>query len=173
MEHLRYALNTYAEVAWLLKQDYFMYVSDVEDAFLLLPLAPWLWFFMLFRFYLNDDDDQQTTCVHLFGDFGTSGMPGTFYIFFVKVVVQMGRSEMVLTLPMAIYVDDCGIIGPVKPPTKGRKDQYHLRVRRLRNIPVFETTRATDTLAIQVPQPRARDVGATERWSSARSMQWS
>ncbi len=115
MEHLRYALKTYAEVAWLLKQDYFMYVSDVEDAFLLLPLAPWLWFFMLFRFYLNDDDDQQTTCVHLFGDFGTSGMPGTFYIFFVKVVVQMGRSEMVLTLPIAIYVDDCGIIGPVKP----------------------------------------------------------
>ena len=82
---------------------------------MLLPLAPWLWFFMLFRFYLNDDDDQQTTCVHLFGDFGTSGMPGTFYIFFVKVVVQMGRSEMVLTLPIAIYVDDCGIIGPVKP----------------------------------------------------------
>jgi hypothetical protein len=114
MDHLRYALKTYAEVAWLLKKDYFMYVSDVEDAFLLLPLAPWLWFFMLFRCFLSDDDAQQTTCVHLFGDFGTCGMPGTFYIFFVKVVVQMGRSEMVLTLPIAIYVDDCGIIGPDK-----------------------------------------------------------
>ena len=31
MEHLRYALKTYAEVAWLLKQNYFMYVADVED----------------------------------------------------------------------------------------------------------------------------------------------
>ena len=115
MDSLRYALKTYAEVAWLLKQNYFMYVADVEDAFLLLPLAPWLWFFMLFRCYLSDDDEEETACVHLCGDFGTRGMPGTFYIFFVKVVVQMGRSELVLTLPMAVYVDDCGIIGDSKP----------------------------------------------------------
>ena len=27
----------------------------------------------------------------------------------------MGRSELVLTLPMAVYVDDCGIIGDSKP----------------------------------------------------------
>jgi hypothetical protein len=115
MDALRYALKTYAEVAWLLKQNYFMYVADVEDAFLLLPLVPWLWFFMLFRCYLSDEDREETACVHMFGDFGTSGMPGTFYIFFVKVVVQMGRSEMVLTLPMVVYVDDCGFIGETKP----------------------------------------------------------
>ena len=46
MERLRHSLNTYQEVAWLLRQNYFMYVSDVEDAFLLIPLAPWLWFFL-------------------------------------------------------------------------------------------------------------------------------
>ena len=115
MGFLRYALTAYEDVAWLLKQDYFMYVSDVEDAFLLLPLAPWLWYLMLFRCFLSDADKEETACVHMFGDFGTAGMPGTFYIFFVKVVVQMARSEMKLTLPMVVYVDDCGIIGPAKP----------------------------------------------------------
>ena len=111
---LKHSLNTYAEVAWLLKRDYFMYVSDVQDAFLLLPLAPWLWFFMLFRYFARDSDIEVTTGVHLFGDFGTRYMPGCFYIFFVKVVIQMGRSEMKLILPIAVYVDDCAIIGPRK-----------------------------------------------------------
>ena len=50
--------------------------------------------------------------MHLFGDFGTKGMPGTFQLFLVRVVVQMGRSEMVLTLPLTIFVDDGGLIGP-------------------------------------------------------------
>ena len=113
-EFLKHSLNTYAEVAWLLKRDYFMYVSDVQDAFLLLPLAPWVWFFMLFRYFARDSDKELTTGVHLFGDFGTRYMPGCFYIFFVKVVIPMGRSEMVLTLPIAVYVDDCAIIGPQK-----------------------------------------------------------
>ena len=49
--------------------------------------------------------------VHLFGDFGNRGLPGTFKIFLVDVVVQMARSELVLTLPLAIYVDDSGLIG--------------------------------------------------------------
>ena len=113
-EILRYSLNAYKEVAWLLKQNYFMYVADVEDAFLLLPLAPWLWFFMMFRCFLSDDDREETTCVHVCGDFGTKGLPYTFHIFFEKVVVQMARSEFVLTLPMVVYVDDCGIIGEDK-----------------------------------------------------------
>ena len=39
---LAHSLNVYPEVAWLLKQNYFMYVSDVEDAFMIIPLAPWL-----------------------------------------------------------------------------------------------------------------------------------
>ena len=50
--------------------------------------------------------------MHLFGDFGTRGMPGTFQLFLVRVVVQMARSELVLTLPMTVFVDDEGLIGP-------------------------------------------------------------
>ena len=50
--------------------------------------------------------------MHLFGDFGTRGMPGTFQLFLVRVVVQMARSELILTLPMTIFVDDAGLIGP-------------------------------------------------------------
>ena len=52
--------------------------------------------------------------VHLFGDFGTRGLPGTFKIFLVDVIVQMARSELVLTLPLAVYVDDSGLTQP--PP---------------------------------------------------------
>jgi len=48
-EILNHALNAYKEVAHLLKSGYFMYVSDVADAFMLIPLAPWLWPFFLFR----------------------------------------------------------------------------------------------------------------------------
>ena len=33
-------------------------------------------------------------------DFGTRGLPGTFKIFLVDVIVQMARSELVLTLPL-------------------------------------------------------------------------
>ena len=39
-------------------------------------------------------------------------MPGTFKIFFVDVLVQTARSELVLTLPLVVHVDDCGLIGP-------------------------------------------------------------
>ena len=40
------------------------------------------------------------------GDFGTRGMPGTFKIFFVDVVLNMARAAEVLTIPMTVYVDD-------------------------------------------------------------------
>ena len=113
MDQLRHSLNTYKEVAWLLKQNYFMYVADVEDAFLLIPLAPWLWFFFLFRYFAADADRNETTAVHIAGDFGAAGMPGTFKIFFVDVVIQMARSELVLTVPMPVYVDDCGAIDAI------------------------------------------------------------
>ena len=108
---LMHSLNVYPEVAWLLKQNYFMYVSDVEDAFMIIPLAPWLWPFFLFRFFADADASGESLFVHLFGDFGTRGMPGTFKIFLVDVVVQMARSEMVLTLPMTVYVDDAALFG--------------------------------------------------------------
>ena len=109
---LKHSLDTYNEVAWFLKKDHFMRVSDVADAFLLIPLAPWLWPFFLFRWFgEHEADGALYLYVHLFGDFGTRGLPGTFKIFLVDVIVQMARSEMVLTLPLAVYVDDTGLIG--------------------------------------------------------------
>ena len=112
MGFLRHSLDTYNEVSWFLKQDYFMRVSDVADAFLLIPLAPWLWPFFLFRWFTPESGNVLHCYAHLFGDFGTRGLPGTFKIFLVDVVVQMARSELVLTLPLAVYVDDSGLIGP-------------------------------------------------------------
>ena len=35
----------------------------------------------------------------------------TFKIFFVDVLLNMARSELMLTLPMAVHVDDTGLIG--------------------------------------------------------------
>ena len=70
---LEHTLNVYPEVAWLLKQNYFMYVSDVEDAFMLIPIAPWLWPFFLFRFFADDSAQSESLFLHVFGDFGTRG----------------------------------------------------------------------------------------------------
>ena len=50
--------------------------------------------------------------MHLTADFGASGCPGTFHLFSVRRgVVQMARAEQVLTLPMAVYVDDNMLMG--------------------------------------------------------------
>ena len=113
MSLLRHALNSYHELAWFLKQDYFLRVSDVEVAFPLLPLHPDLWGFFLFRFFSNPStgsDLTQHLYLHLCGDFGAAGMPGAFKIFFVDVVCGMARYCNVLILPMMIYVDDCGLV---------------------------------------------------------------
>ena len=107
---LAHSLNTYKEVEWLLRKGYFMTVGDVQDAFLLLPLHPDIWLFMLFRWSLTEGHDEDLF-LHLFADFGTKGAPGTFELFMVRVVVQMARSELVLDLPLVIYVDDAGVIG--------------------------------------------------------------
>ena len=112
---LQHSLDVYNQVAHLLKQDYFMYVSDVADAFMLIPLAPWLWPFFLFRWFASEKDTVETTMVHVMADFGSRAMPGTFKIFLVDCVVQMARSELVITLPMVVYVDDSAVIGPVEP----------------------------------------------------------
>lgn len=62
-----------------------MYVSDVEDTFPILPLAPIIWWFMLFRWFdvFGDGTDvcDDTTYMHLFADFGTRGAPGSFKVF--------------------------------------------------------------------------------------------
>jgi hypothetical protein len=113
LSFLGHSLDTYNEIAWFLKQDYFMRVSDVDAAFPMLPFHPDLWRFMFFRFYATPDSPFQHLFVHLCGDFGTSGMPGVFKMFFVDVVVNMARSVQVLTLPLPVYVDDCALIGAI------------------------------------------------------------
>ena len=110
---LKHSLDTFKKVSWLLKQNYFMYVSDVEDAFPTLPLAPYIWAFMAFCWAMTEGEEEDLY-IHLFADFGTRGAPGTFKVFLVDVVIQMAKSEFVLTLPLEVYVDDCGLIGAVK-----------------------------------------------------------
>ena len=125
MDTLRHSLTAYRDVAEYLKRGYFMRVSDVDNAFPMLPIHPDLWRFFLFSFWANDTDTHETLFMHLTGDFGTRGMPGTFKIFFVDVVCQMARSEMVLTLPMAIYVDDIGLVGPERDATDKEMVAFH------------------------------------------------
>ena len=112
LSFLKHTLDTYQEIAWFLRQDYFMRVSDVDAAFPLLPLHPDLWPFFLFRFYTDNDAKSLSLFAHLCGDFGAAGMPGTFKIFFVDVVLNMARAARVITLPLCVYVDDLGAIGP-------------------------------------------------------------
>ena len=102
LDFLRHSLDTYNEVAWFLKQDYFMRVSDVDGAFTILPLHWRLWQFFMFRFWAGPGDAQQHLFMHVTGDFGAAGMPGVFKIFFVDVVVNMARAVQVLTLPLAV-----------------------------------------------------------------------
>ena len=85
----------------------------------MLPLAPWLWWFMLFCVTLPSRKGRSTLCMHTHGDFGTRGMPGCFYVFYVKVVIPMARSELILTLPMAVYVDDNGLCAPTEAEANG------------------------------------------------------
>lgn len=116
---LEHSLTAAKDVAWMLQTGYFMYVSDVEAAFTMLPLAPWLWWFMLFCVTLPSRKGRSTLCMHTHGDFGTRGMPGCFYVFYVKVVIPMARSELILTLPMAVYVDDNGLCAPTEAEANG------------------------------------------------------
>jgi hypothetical protein len=46
-------------------------------------------------------------------------MPGVFKRFF-DVVVGMARAVHVLTLPMAVYVDDCALIGAIRAVAGGQ-----------------------------------------------------
>ena len=125
LSFLKHSLNTYNEIAWFLKQDYFLRVSDVEAAFPMLPLHPDLWPFFLFKFFASDSSNRLHLFAHVCGDFGAAGMPGVFKMFFVDVVVQMARSFQVLTLPMGVYVDDCGLIGPDKGEVDKEMTAFH------------------------------------------------
>jgi hypothetical protein len=109
---LGHSLDAYKQLEFLLSQNTWMTVADVDDAFSYIPLTPWLWAYMIFRWFPCDDDasDELYVYVNLFADFGTSGAPGTFKVILVDVFVQMARSEFVITIPIVIYVDDVALI---------------------------------------------------------------
>ena len=67
---------------------------------------------MLHRFYRGE------------GDFGTRGMPGTFKIFFVDVVLNMARAAESLTIPMTVYVDDLAATGATTKGTTSRMAKF-------------------------------------------------
>jgi hypothetical protein len=113
----RHTLDAYESVAIYLKHCYAMRVGDVDGAFPLLPYRPSVWMFFLFFWFNVHLPDWDVTSPkklywHVCGDFGTAGMPGTWKIFFTDVMVGIARSEMILTLPMPVYVDDVAHIGP-------------------------------------------------------------
>ena len=60
---------------------------------------------------LDEQVAPNTLYVHVYGDFGTSAMPGVWDKFF-RCVKAMAALDGVLTLPMPHYVDDNSLIGP-------------------------------------------------------------
>ena len=71
---LGHSLDAYNQVCTLLTRGAFMRVSDVADAFTLIPMHPMIWAFMLFRWYRDSSSTSDSTLfVHIFGDFGTRG----------------------------------------------------------------------------------------------------
>ena len=111
---LKHSLTALNDIEREFKFAYSMIVGDVDAAYPILPLAWWLWPFFMFVWFditLDDLTARWRLYMHLTGDFGTSGLPGTFKIFFSDVVVNMARSELLLTLPLPVYVDDCSLIG--------------------------------------------------------------
>ena len=139
---LTHTLRTHEEIAWFLKHGFAMHVSDVDNAFPMLPLAPWLWPFFMSRFFRAGSSDL-SLFAHVCADFGTRGLPGTFKIFFVDVLVNMARSELLLTLPFPIYVDDGALIAPLAKAAvremhvfqEWAEDKMGFRFKRLKDRP--------------------------------------
>ena len=111
---LGHSLDAYKRLEYLFSRHAWMTVADVDDAFSFIPLVPWLWAYMLFRWFDVDDSDRSDRTLyvyaHLFADFGTRGAPGTFKIILVNVFVGIAQSEFVLTIPIVVYVDDVALI---------------------------------------------------------------
>jgi hypothetical protein len=115
-DSVKHSLNTYNEIAEALEPGYFMRVEDVDGAFPVIPLAPRLWKYMYVHWYdvdrpLDEQSGPNTLYVHVFGDFGTSPLPGVWDRFF-RCVKALARHANVLTLKMPHYVDDNSLIGP-------------------------------------------------------------
>ena len=102
-----------------------MRVSDVEAAFLLIPLHPDLWPFFMHKFKASVGDTVERLCMNVFGDFGARGMPGTFHLLFTRVICGMARSQKVLTMPLITYVDDCSLIGDDRALVDAEMEAFH------------------------------------------------
>ena len=124
VESLRHSLQADKEISWALKQDWFMRVSDVESAFPILPWHPDVWPYLFCRFFPTSGPAEHLF-LHLFGDFGAAGFPGTFKIFYVDCVVQMARFLQILRLPMPVHVDDNALIGPDRLVVDAMMEAYH------------------------------------------------
>ena len=119
---LGHSLDAYKRLEHLLTRGAWLTVADIDDAFSYIPLAPWVWAFMLFRWYAMSEDEDDSTpfvssaleplhlFVNLFADFGTRGAPGTFKLIIVDVFIRCAESEFVVTIPCVVYVDDVGLI---------------------------------------------------------------
>ena len=139
---LQHTLTAVEDIQREFKFAYSMVVGDVDAAYPLLPLAWWVWpFFMFVWFDVREPDESASELMYLFmhvcGDFGTSGFPGTFKIFFTDVVVNMARSMQVLTLPMPVFVDDMGLIGAVTSRLEREWEGFKLFLRKL-GVPMKE-----------------------------------
>ena len=117
---LSHNLDAYEVISRELKPGFLMAVSDVAHAFPLMGLTPYLWPFLMSRFWrvaaTVGGKVVLTKMLHLImpvtGDFGTSGMPGSFHLLYEKGVLQMARSLRIITRPIPTWVDDSGLIGP-------------------------------------------------------------
>ena len=110
---LKHTITALDDIARWLVRGSFMRMMDVSGAFPLLPLAPRLWVYFLHWWYSVDEGgnpDEMWLYANVTGDFGASGLPGTWKIFF-DVMVAVARSLEILTLPMPVYVDDLAVIG--------------------------------------------------------------
>lgn len=111
LEYLKHQLTAYDDICAWFQPGYYMHVSDVDSAFLNIPLHPDLWPYFMCRFFASDSSNEQHLFLHLFGDFGAAGMPGTFKIL-MDVVEGIAKSRGLLSHGrMARYVDDLAYIG--------------------------------------------------------------
>jgi hypothetical protein len=111
----KHSLTALKELGRLLTRGKFMRMSDIDGAFTLLPLVPWLWKYMLFMWYdvdlpLEKQTEANVLYCHLFADFGTVGCPDEWFEFF-NVILDLARMENVLRSPLVLYVDDLSHIG--------------------------------------------------------------
>lgn len=106
----KHSLDALNELKRKLTRGRYMRMSDIDGAFTLLALVPWLWPYMLFLWFDVDIPlDQQASAnvlyVHLFADFGTTGCPLAWFEFF-STVLDLARMECVLRSDLVLYVDD-------------------------------------------------------------------